>query len=141
MIWISIEVKIPAIKSCEPKPEKYRYQKNGTPSREYTNHLLPLTLTHHHHHSHEQREEDTKQNKMAMAAPSSQPTGPNSPQTFLTETQDEAFGAPFEDLFSEDVGELEALVAGVTQTTQSTLLLKKRKEMREVDDALDFMKE
>jgi len=76
-----------------------------------------------------------------MAAPSSQPTGPNSPQTFLTETQDEAFGAPFEDLFSEDVGELEALVAGVTQTTQSTLLLKKRKEMREVDDALDFMKE
>ena len=78
---------------------------------------------------------------MAMAAPSSQPTGPNSPQTFLTETQDEAFGAPFEDLFSEDVGELEALVAGVTQTTQSTLLLKKRKEMREVDDALDFMKE
>ena len=66
---------------------------------------------------------------------------PNSPQTFLTETQDQAFDAPFEDLFAEDVGELEALVAGVTQTTQSTLLLKKRKEMREVDDALDFMKE
>jgi hypothetical protein len=59
----------------------------------------------------------------------------------LTETQDQAFDAPFEDLFAEDVGELEALVAGVTQTTQSTLLLKKRKEMREVDDALDFMKE
>lgn len=50
-------------------------------------------------------------------------------------------GAPFEDVFAEDVGELEALVAGVTQTTQSTLLLKKRKDMREVDDALDFMKE
>jgi hypothetical protein len=37
--------------------------------------------------------------------------------------------------------ELEALVFGVTQTSQSTLLLKKRKEMREVDEALDFMKE
>ena len=72
--------------------------------------------------------------QMAMAAPAS-------PQTFLTETQDQAFDAPFEDLFAEDVGELEALVAGVTSTTQSTLLLKKRKEMREVDDALDFMKE
>ena len=41
----------------------------------------------------------------------------------------------------DDHAELEALVSGVTQTSQSTLLLKKRKEMREVDDALDFMKE
>ena len=78
---------------------------------------------------------------MAMAAPSAAPQQPNSPQTFLTETQHQSMDAPFEDLFADDVGELEALVAGVTQTTQSTLLLKKRKEMREVDDALDFMKE
>lgn len=66
---------------------------------------------------------------------------PNAPATFITETGGDAFDAPFEDLFAEDVGELESLVAGVTQTSQSTLLLKKRKEMREVDDALDFMKE
>ena len=45
------------------------------------------------------------------------------------------------DYQSDEIGELEALVSGVTQTSQSTLLLKKRKEMREVDDALDFMKE
>jgi hypothetical protein len=42
---------------------------------------------------------------------------------------------------TDEIGELEALVSGVTQTSQSTLLLKKRKEMREVDDALEFMKE
>lgn len=42
---------------------------------------------------------------------------------------------------AEDKGELEKLVFGVTQTSQSTLLLKKRKEMREVDEALEFMKE
>ena len=66
---------------------------------------------------------------------------PSAPATFITETGGDAFDAPFEDLFAEDVGELESLVAGVTQTSQSTLLLKKRKEMREVDDALDFMKE
>ncbi|CAK9000338.1 Cilia- and flagella-associated protein 73 (Flagella-associated protein 73) (Modifier of inner arms 2 protein) (Mia2p) [Durusdinium trenchii] len=41
----------------------------------------------------------------------------------------------------ESKGELQALVFGVTQTSQSTLLLKKRKEMREVDEALEFMKE
>ena len=46
-----------------------------------------------------------------------------------------------DDFPADDVGELEALVSGVTQTSQSTLLLKKRKEMREVDDALEFMKE
>ena len=62
---------------------------------------------------------------------------PVSPGTFLTAVQP----APFDDFATDDVGELEALVAGVTQTTQSTLLLKKRKEMREVDDALDFMKD
>jgi len=39
-----------------------------------------------------------------------------------------------------EIGELEALVSGVAQTSQSTLLLKKKKEMREVDDSLDFMK-
>lgn len=39
-----------------------------------------------------------------------------------------------------DIAELEALVSGITQTTQATLLLKKKKEMREVDDALAFMK-
>ena len=42
---------------------------------------------------------------------------------------------------AEEKGELEALVFGVTQTSQSTLLLKKRKELREVDEALEFMKD
>ena len=56
--------------------------------------------------------------------------------TFITETR-----ATLDDFPADDVGELEALVSGVTQTSQSTLLLKKRKEMREVDDALEFMKE
>jgi hypothetical protein len=41
---------------------------------------------------------------------------------------------------SDEINELEALVSGVTQTSQSTLLLKKKKEMREVNDALAFMK-
>ncbi|CAM9403595.1 unnamed protein product, partial [Sphacelaria rigidula] len=40
-----------------------------------------------------------------------------------------------------DADQLEEMVAGVAQTSQSTLLLKKKKEMREVDDALDFMKD
>mmetsp|Transcript_18167 Transcript_18167/g.47943 ORF Transcript_18167/g.47943 Transcript_18167/m.47943 type:complete len:381 (-) Transcript_18167:94-1236(-) len=39
-----------------------------------------------------------------------------------------------------EIGELEALVSGVNQISQSTLLLKKKKEMHEVDDSLDFMK-
>ena len=39
------------------------------------------------------------------------------------------------------IGELEALVSGVNQISQSTLLLKKMKEMHEVDDSLDYMKE
>lgn len=33
------------------------------------------------------------------------------------------------------------MVSGVSQMAQSTLLLRKRKEAREVDDALEFMKE
>lgn len=33
------------------------------------------------------------------------------------------------------------MISGVTETTQSTLMLKKKKEMRAVDDALEFMKE
>eukprot|EP00603_Paraphysomonas_imperforata_P005932 CAMPEP_0114430594 /NCGR_PEP_ID=MMETSP0103-20121206/10124_1 /TAXON_ID=37642 ORGANISM="Paraphysomonas imperforata, Strain PA2" /NCGR_SAMPLE_ID=MMETSP0103 /ASSEMBLY_ACC=CAM_ASM_000201 /LENGTH=380 /DNA_ID=CAMNT_0001600051 /DNA_START=157 /DNA_END=1299 /DNA_ORIENTATION=+ len=41
----------------------------------------------------------------------------------------------------KDIAELEALLAGATQTSQSTLLLKKRKEMREVDEALELMKD
>ena len=36
---------------------------------------------------------------------------------------------------------LEALVCGANAISQSTLLLKKKKEMHEVDDALDFMKD
>ena len=84
------------------------------------------------------REPEIREEETRVPANLAQPAAP---ATFITETQGDAFDAPFEDLFAEDVGELEALVAGVTQTTQSTLLLKKRKEMREVDDALDFMKE
>jgi len=40
-----------------------------------------------------------------------------------------------------ETSELEALVSGVNSVSQATLLLKKMKEVREVDDALDFMKE
>ena len=39
------------------------------------------------------------------------------------------------------LSELEALVSGVNQVSQSTLLLKKMKEDHEVEDALDYMKE
>lgn len=56
--------------------------------------------------------------------------------TFITEGK-----APPEELVEDDLADLQALVSGVTQTSQSTLLLKKRKQMREVDDALEFMKE
>ncbi len=46
--------------------------------------------------------------------------------------------------FSNDVKneiiELEQLLAATGQTSQSTLLLKKRKEMREVDESLELMK-
>ena len=39
-----------------------------------------------------------------------------------------------------EINELEQLLAAAGQTSQSTLLLKKRKEMREVDQSLDNMK-
>eukprot|EP01038_Epipyxis_sp_PR26KG_P007741 gene7741-10518_t len=39
-----------------------------------------------------------------------------------------------------DISELENLLAVAAQTSQSTLLLKKRKEMREVDESLELMK-
>ena len=47
----------------------------------------------------------------------------------------------FKSKAADEIAELEALVSGVNQISQSTLLLKKKKEMHEVDDALDFMKE
>lgn len=40
-----------------------------------------------------------------------------------------------------ELSELEALVCGIDQISQSTLLLKKMKEMSEVDDSLEYMKE
>jgi chaperonin cofactor prefoldin len=40
-----------------------------------------------------------------------------------------------------ELSELEALVSGINQVSQSTLLLKKMKEMSEVDDSLEYMKE
>lgn len=39
-----------------------------------------------------------------------------------------------------EIAELEQLLAGTAQTSQATLLLKKRKEMKEVDDSLEIMK-
>lgn len=39
-----------------------------------------------------------------------------------------------------EIVELEQLLAAAGQTSQSTLLLKKRKEMREVDESLELMK-
>lgn len=41
----------------------------------------------------------------------------------------------------KEIQELEQLLAGTNQTSQSTLLLKKRKEMREVDESLELMKD
>ncbi|GMH66401.1 hypothetical protein TrRE_jg11561 [Triparma retinervis] len=43
--------------------------------------------------------------------------------------------------YKDEINELEALVSGVTQTSQSTLLLKKKREMREVSDNLAYMKQ
>jgi hypothetical protein len=40
-----------------------------------------------------------------------------------------------------ETSELEALVSGVNSVSQATLLLKKMRESREVDDALEYMKE
>ena len=58
--------------------------------------------------------------------------------TFLTEVKHDG-GAG---ISINEVGDLEGIaLTGVTQTSQSTLLLQKRKEMREVDDALELMKE
>ncbi|KAJ0395468.1 hypothetical protein ATCC90586_001799 [Pythium insidiosum] len=55
---------------------------------------------------------------------------------FITETRVRSNKTP-----ARDVLEMEPVVSGVSQMAQSTLLLKKRKEMREIDDALEFMKE
>lgn len=55
--------------------------------------------------------------------------------TFLTERVDKINET------RKEIAELEALLSGATQTSQSTLLLKKRKEMREIDEALELMKE
>lgn len=40
----------------------------------------------------------------------------------------------------KEINELENLLSAASQSSQSTLLLKKRKEMKEVDDALELMK-
>jgi hypothetical protein len=55
---------------------------------------------------------------------------------FLTQSKSEKISE-----VRKDIAELEELLQGGTQTSQSTLLLKKRKEMREVDDALELMKQ
>lgn len=59
-----------------------------------------------------------------------------SDSVFLTETN-----VKINDFPATEVEDLEALVSGVSQISQSTMLLKKRKEMREVDDAFEFMNE
>lgn len=54
-----------------------------------------------------------------------------------------AFITQRDDKISEvkkDIVELEDLLSGNAKTSQSTLLLKKRKEMREVDESLELMK-
>ena len=40
----------------------------------------------------------------------------------------------------KEIAELEQLLGATAQTSQSTQLLKKRKEMKEVDSALELMK-
>ncbi|OQS00540.1 hypothetical protein ACHHYP_03383 [Achlya hypogyna] len=55
---------------------------------------------------------------------------------FLTEAKLRGHEFP-----TKELAELEPLVSGVSLMSQSTLLLKKRKELREVNDALEFMKE
>ncbi len=55
-----------------------------------------------------------------------------------------AFITQRDDKISEvkkDIVELEDLLSGNAKTSQSTLLLKKRKEMREVDESLELMKQ
>ncbi|EQC38787.1 hypothetical protein SDRG_03746 [Saprolegnia diclina VS20] len=71
-----------------------------------------------------------------MSVDSTNPT-PGSPNSvFLTETKLRGHDFP-----TKELAELEPLVSGVSLMSQSTLLLKKRKELREVNDALEFMKE
>jgi hypothetical protein len=48
-------------------------------------------------------------------------------------------GEKYQDVRHE-INELEQLLAAAGQTSQSTLLLKKKKEMREIDEALELMK-
>ena len=60
---------------------------------------------------------------------------------FLTQDSKASFSEYAKKTDSYGADQLEILVSGVTQASQSTLLLKRRKEMREVDDALEFMKQ
>jgi hypothetical protein len=55
---------------------------------------------------------------------------------FLTQSKSEKISE-----VKKDIAELEELLSGSGKTSQSTLLLKKRKEMREVDEALELMKQ
>ncbi|KDO29552.1 hypothetical protein SPRG_05508 [Saprolegnia parasitica CBS 223.65] len=71
---------------------------------------------------------------MSVDSTNQTPGSPNS--VFLTETKLRGHDFP-----TKELSELEPLVSGVSLMSQSTLLLKKRKELREVNDALEFMKE
>jgi len=55
---------------------------------------------------------------------------------FITQSKSEKISE-----VKKDIAELEELLSGSGNTSQSTLLLKKRKEMREVDEALELMKQ
>ncbi|TYZ64611.1 hypothetical protein PybrP1_008247 [[Pythium] brassicae (nom. inval.)] len=67
---------------------------------------------------------------------SSAMSGSGGGSVFLTEARVRNARFP-----AREINQMEPVVSGVSQMSQSTLLLKKRKEMREIDDALDFMKE
>ncbi|OQS06328.1 hypothetical protein THRCLA_20396 [Thraustotheca clavata] len=69
-----------------------------------------------------------------MDKSSPEPSTPSS--VFLTEAKYHSHEFP-----TKELSDLEPLVSGVSLMSQSTLLLKKRKELREINDALDFMKE
>eukprot|EP00518_Triparma_eleuthera_P006570 CAMPEP_0182479592 /NCGR_PEP_ID=MMETSP1319-20130603/34451_1 /TAXON_ID=172717 /ORGANISM="Bolidomonas pacifica, Strain RCC208" /LENGTH=350 /DNA_ID=CAMNT_0024681023 /DNA_START=138 /DNA_END=1187 /DNA_ORIENTATION=- len=60
---------------------------------------------------------------------------------FITAVPNQAVNKSNKREYQDEINELEALVSGVTQRSQSTLLLKKKKEMREVSEALAFMKQ
>jgi hypothetical protein len=60
----------------------------------------------------------------------------NAGGAFLTQSKNEKISE-----VKKDIAELEELLAGNSKVSQSTLLLKKRKEMREVDEALELMKQ